>query len=174
MHSGSKYQIDMCHGPLFSKIVLFSVPLMFSYVMQMFFNTADLIVVGRFASADALAAVGSSSGLTSMLLNLFFGLSVGVNVLTARHIGAKDREKVTATVHTAAAVGLCGGIIMAVIGVLGSRWALRQMSTPENSWIRQRFTCRSTAPGSRFPWLIISAVPFCVRRATPGGRCSSW
>ena len=131
MNSGSKYQIDMCHGPLFSKIVLFSVPLMFSYVMQMFFNTADLIVVGRFASADALAAVGSSSGLTSMLLNLFFGLSVGVNVLTARHIGAKDREKVSATVHTAAAVGLCGGIIMAVIGVLGSRWALRQMSTPE-------------------------------------------
>ena len=106
----------MCHGPLFSKIVLFSVPLMFSYVLQMFFNTADLIVVGRFASADALAAVGSSYGLTSIVLNIFFGLSVGVNVLTARHIGARDRKKVADTVHTAAAAGLYGGLIMAVIG----------------------------------------------------------
>ncbi|MBE6373320.1 MAG: MATE family efflux transporter [Lentisphaerae bacterium] len=131
MHSENKYQIDMCHGPLFSKIVLFSVPLMFSYVLQMFFSTADLIVVGRFASADALAAVGSSYGLTSIVLNIFFGLAVGVNVLTARHIGARDRKKVADTVHTAAAAGLYGGIIMAVIGVLGSRWALRQMSTPE-------------------------------------------
>ncbi len=131
MHPGSKYQIDMCHGPLFSKIVLFSVPLMFSYVLQMFFNTADLIVVGRFASADALAAVGSSSGLTSIVLNIFFGLSVGVNVLTARHIGARNLKKAADTVHTAAAVGLLGGIIMSVIGVLGSRWALRQMCTPE-------------------------------------------
>ena len=131
MHSERKYRIDMCHGPLFSKIVLFSVPLMFSYVLQMFFNTADLIVVGRFASADALAAVGSSYGLTSIVLNIFFGLSVGVNVLTARHIGARDRKKVADTVHTAAAAGLYGGLIMAVIGVLGSRWALRQMSTPE-------------------------------------------
>ena len=131
MNSGSKYQIDMCHGPLFSKIVLFSIPLMCSYVLQMFFNTADLIVVGRFASADALAAVGSSSGLTSIVLNIFFGLSVGVNVLTARHIGARNLKKASDTVHTAAAVGILGGIIMSVIGVLGSRWALRQMCTPE-------------------------------------------
>lgn len=132
MNSDSKYQIDMCHGPLFSKLILFSVPLMFSYILQMMFNTADLIVIGRFASSEALAAVGATSGLTTLVLNIFFGLSVSVNVLTARGIGAKDRKNVADTMHTAAAVALYGGLAIAVIGILISKPMLRLMSTPEN------------------------------------------
>lgn len=132
MGSAKKYQIDMTRGPLFSKIIRFSVPLMFSYVLQMLFNTADLIVVGRFASSEALAAVGATSGLTVLVLNIFFGLAVGVNVLTARFIGAKDRKNISATVHTAAAVGLYGGILMAAIGILASRPMLQLMATPDN------------------------------------------
>ena len=81
MNTTNKYQIDMTHGPLFSKIVIFSLPLMSSYVMLVLFNTIDLVVIGRFASREAMAAVGATSGLTVLVLNIFFGLSVGVNVL---------------------------------------------------------------------------------------------
>ena len=94
---------------------------MSSYVMQVLFSTVDLIVIGRFASSKAMAAVGATSGLTVLVLNIFFGLSVGVNVLAARYIGARDRKNLSASVHTAAAVGLYGGLVMAVIGILISR-----------------------------------------------------
>ena len=79
----NKYQIDMCRGPLFGQIVLFSVPLMLSGLLQLLFNAADLIVVGRFASHEALAAVGATSSLTALIVNVFMGLSVGTNVLVA-------------------------------------------------------------------------------------------
>ena len=131
-HSGSKYQIDMAHGPLFGKIVRFSIPLMFSYVLQMLFHVADLIVLGQFSDSKAMAAVGATSGVTVLVMNIFFGLSVGINVLTARYIGARDRRRISKTIHTAAAAGLYGGLIMAAIGILASRPVLCLMDTPES------------------------------------------
>ena len=83
------YEMDMCSGPLFGKILLFTLPLMLSGILQLFFNAADVVVVGRFAGNEALAAVGSTGSLTNLLVNLFIGLSVGANILVARDYGAK-------------------------------------------------------------------------------------
>jgi len=152
MKSTEKYQIDMSHGPLFGKIVLFSLPLMSSYVMQVLFSTIDLIVIGRFASSKAMAAVGATSGLTVLVLNIFFGLSVGVNVLAARYIGARDRKNLSASVHTAAAVGLYGGLVMAVIGILISRPVLKMMHTP----------AEILNQSSLYMWIYCSSIPFII------------
>lgn len=84
------YEIDMCHGPLLKQIIIFSVPLMLSGILQLLFNAADIIVVGRFTGSDALAAVGSTSSLINLLVNLFIGISVGANVLFGRFCGAHD------------------------------------------------------------------------------------
>ena len=86
------YEIDMCHGPLFGKIIRFSIPLMLSGILQLLFNAADIIVVGRFVGSTALAAVGSTSSLINLLINLFIGFSVGANVLVARFHGHR-RER---------------------------------------------------------------------------------
>ncbi|MBO4632500.1 MAG: MATE family efflux transporter [Lentisphaeria bacterium] len=132
MNSGSKYQIDMCHGPLFGKIVRFSIPLMISNIMQVLFNIIDLIVIGRYAPHEAMAAVGSCGPLINTILSIFFGLSVGANVLAARYIGAKDRVQVFRSVHTAMAVALYGGVLLAVVGILISKPLLIWMATPES------------------------------------------
>ena len=130
MNRGSKYNIDMVHGPLFQKIILFALPLILTNVMQLMFHAADLIVLGQFADPKAMAAVGATNGLTTFVLNLFFGLSTGVNVLTAQYIGARDPRNVARTVHTSMAIAFYGGAVMAVIGVLISRPMLRLMATP--------------------------------------------
>ena len=89
------YEMDMCSGPLLSKLIVFAVPLMLSGILQLLFNAADIIVVGRFAGSESLAAVGSTSSLINLLVNLFIGLSIGANVLVAQLYGAnklKDLE----------------------------------------------------------------------------------
>ena len=121
MNSVGKYQIDMTHGPLFGKVVLFSIPLMISNVVQVLFHVIDVIVIGRYAPHEAMAAVGSCGSLISTILSVFFGLSVAGNVLSARYIGARDRMQVFRSVHTAMATALYGGIVLAVIGFFISR-----------------------------------------------------
>ena len=88
-----KYEIDMCNGPILKKMLIFALPLMLSSILQLLFNAADIVVVGRFAGDDSLAAVGSTSSLINLLTNLFIGLSVGANVLVARYFGAKKEEE---------------------------------------------------------------------------------
>ena len=106
--SSKKYEIDMCSGPLLGKIMIFYVPLMLSGVLQLLFNAADIVVVGRFAGNEALAAVGSTGSLTNLIVNLFIGLSVGTNVLVARFYGAKQDGELTETVQTAIATAMAG------------------------------------------------------------------
>lgn len=132
MAGGKKYQIDMTSGPLFGKIVRFSLPLMAANVMQLLFHAVGLIVLGRFADGKSIAAVGSTSGLTVLILNIFLGLATGVNVLVARYVGAKDRRKASLTVHTAMATALYGGAGMALVSLLIARPMLVWMATPEN------------------------------------------
>ncbi len=132
MAGGKKYQIDMTSGPLFGKIVRFSLPLMAANVMQLLFHAVGLIVLGRFADGKSIAAVGSTSGLTVLILNIFLGLATGVNVLVARYVGAKDRKKASLTVHTAMATALFGGAAMALVSLLIARPMLVWMATPEN------------------------------------------
>lgn len=125
-----KYEIDMCNGPILKKMLLFAVPLMLSSILQLLFNAADIVVVGRFAGDDSLAAVGSTSSLINLLTNLFIGLSVGANVLVARYFGAKKEEELKETVHTAMALSIIGGIILTIVGIVGAPVILGWMQTP--------------------------------------------
>lgn len=126
------YEIDMCNGPLFSKILLFSLPLMLSGILQLLFNAADIVVVGRYTGNHALAAVGSTSALINLLVNLFVGLSVGVNVMVGKYYGARRDSEIHETVHTAVLTAVFAGAILMVIGVLLSRPMLQLMDTPED------------------------------------------
>lgn len=132
MDRSSKYTMDMCNGPLLKKIILFAIPLMLSGVLQLLFNAADVIVVGRFTGNEALAAVGSTSSLINLLINLFVGVSVGANVLLGKHIGARDEENASKTVHTAVTFSLVVGIAMIFVGFFLSRPLLELMGTPED------------------------------------------
>lgn len=126
-----KYSMDMCEGPILKKMLLFALPLMASSLLQLLFNAADIIVVGRFAGDHSLAAVGSTSSLINLLVNLFMGCSVGTNVLTARYFGAKKKEDLSDTVHTTIALSIVSGLLLTVIGVLGAPVLLELMQTPE-------------------------------------------
>ncbi|WP_418718744.1 MATE family efflux transporter [Candidatus Allofournierella merdipullorum] len=124
--------MNMTSGPLFGKIAAFAFPLMCSSVLQLLFNAADIIVVGRYAGNTALAAVGSTSALINLIVNLFVGLSVGANVLIARSYGAGDLKAVHKGVHTAMLTALVGGIGLIFVGVALSRPMLAWMGTPED------------------------------------------
>lgn len=126
------YEIDMVNGPLLGKMLLFAVPLMLSGVLQLLFNAADIIVVGQFSGSQALAAVGSTSALINLLVNVFMGLSIGSNVLTARYVGARDEAELSDTVHTAITVSLIAGAALIFIGVLLAEPLLLLMGTPED------------------------------------------
>jgi len=126
------YEIDMCNGPLFGKILIFYIPLMLSGILQLLFNAADIVVVGRFAGNQALAAVGSTSSLINLLVNVFIGLSVGANVLVARFYGANQEKELSEMVHTAVMTSLVSGCILIVIGIALAKPALTLMDTPED------------------------------------------
>ena len=123
---------DLTSGPMLQKIILFSLPLAASSVLQLLFNAADVGVVGRFAGSSALAAVGANGALINLLVNLFVGLSLGANVVAARCFGAKDEEGVHTTVQTSVTLGLVSGLFLAVVGIFAARGLLELMSCPED------------------------------------------
>ena len=126
----SKYEIDMCNGSIMDKLISFSLPLMLSSILQLMFNAVDIIVVGRFSSSQALAAVGSTTALINIFTNLFIGISLGANVLAARYFAAGRDKEMSEAVHTAITLALISGVIMAFVGVGMSRTALALMATP--------------------------------------------
>lgn len=126
----SKYEIDMCNGSIMDKLISFSLPLMLSSILQLMFNAVDIIVVGRFSSSQALAAVGSTTALINIFTNLFIGISLGANVLAARYFAAGRDKEMSEAVHTAITLALISGVIMAFVGVGMSRTALSLMATP--------------------------------------------
>ena len=130
--AGTAYEMDMCSGPLFSKLVVFAVPLMLSGILQLLFNAADIIVVGRYAGSESLAAVGSTSSLINLLVNVFIGLSVGANVLVAQYFGAHRMKDLEETVHTAMMLAVIGGVILIAVGTLLAAPLLELMGTPED------------------------------------------
>jgi len=125
-----KYEVDMCSGSVFSKMLLFALPLMCSSILQLLFNAADIVVVGRFAGDNALAAVGSNTALINLLTNIFVGLSVGSNVLTAQYYGAKKDSDLKETVHTSMLLSIYSGVLLTVIGLVGARGLLELMQAP--------------------------------------------
>ena len=122
----------MVNGPILKKMLLFTIPLMFSSILQLLFNAADIVVVGRFAGDNSLAAVGCNGALINLMTNVFLGLSVGGNVLAARDYGAGNEEELGKTVHTAMLLGIISGIILTIAGVIFAPQLLELMQTPEN------------------------------------------
>lgn len=123
----------MLTGPLLKKLLLFSLPLMVSSVLQLLFNAADVVVVGRYASYASLAAVGSTTAIVNLVVNLLIGMAVGVNVVVARYIGEGDKSReISAAIHTAVAMALVGGLILGGAGCAMAEWILRMISTPED------------------------------------------
>ena len=125
-------EMDMLSGGLAGKLILFSLPLACSSILQQLFNSADVAVVGRFAGDTALAAVGSCVALVGIFVNLIVGLSVGPNAVLANLIGQKKRERINPMIHTILTFGLILGILLMVIGMLVSRSVLELSGTPDS------------------------------------------
>lgn len=130
--AGKQTAVDMTHGPLAKKILFFALPLAASSVLQQLFNAADLAVVGRFANAQAMAAVGSNGAVINLLVSLFVGMSVGANVLIGNLIGAGHRERVREAVHTSVLLALVAGIFLLGLGIILTPFILHLMSAPED------------------------------------------
>ena len=126
-----KYSMNMCEGPLFSKIWIFTIPLILSGLLQLLFNAVDMIVAGRYVGKEALAAIGSTSSLINLLTNVFIGLSTAANVLVARFFGSGRENDVHETVHTSIALSVICGIIMSALGIAVAPKLLILMGTHE-------------------------------------------
>ena len=132
MRKTARYEMDMTSGPIMMKMIRFTVPLMFSTILQLLYNAADMVVVGRFAGSTALAAVGATGAITTLLVNLFMGLSVGASVAVAQHYGANRYKDVSQSVHTTVALAVGGGIVIGILGIVLARPLLTAMATPED------------------------------------------
>ena len=124
-----RYEMDLCTGALWKKILLFSVPLMFTNLLQVVFNRSDVAVVGKFAGSLALGSVGSTSILVTMFTGILIGMASGVNALTALYIGAKNDRNVRETVHTACILCLSSGLLILLFGFTFARHILTMMNT---------------------------------------------
>lgn len=122
---------NMCKGPIFKGIILYTLPIILSSLLQLFFNAADLIVVGNFGSENSVAAVGSTGSLTSLIVNGFIGLSVGAGATVARALGAGNYREASTAVHTSITVAVIGGAVISLIGIFCSEFFLTLMGSPE-------------------------------------------
>ncbi len=132
MAQKSGHAVDFTSGSIGKKMIIFALPLMFSSILQLLFNAADIIVVGKFAGDECVAAVGSTTSLINLIVNLFIGLSVGANVMVANYFGAKKTEDLSETIHTAIAVSVISGLILSVIGFFFAPEILKLMNTPDD------------------------------------------
>lgn len=126
----AKVETDMLHGPLLGKIVMFALPYAATGILQQLFNSVNVFVVGRFDSSHAMAAVGATTFLINLIINLFLGVSVGANAVIANNIGRRDLQAVHRAVSTTAALSLIGGAILLVVGLLVATPLLRLLGTP--------------------------------------------
>lgn len=125
-------KMDMLHGSLLDKILLFAMPLAACSILQQLFNSVGTAVVGRFASSEALAAVGSNSSVISLMVTLFSGISLGSNVVIANYIGQCDKKRVPRVVHTAVTLALLSGVFLLVLGQFVAHPILVLMGAPKN------------------------------------------
>lgn len=124
--------LDMVRGPLFGNILSYTVPIILTSLLQLLFNAADLVVVGRFCGSVSVAAVGATGSLTSLMVNFFIGFSVGTGVTVAHALGGRENEAVRRTIHTTLPMALVCGLFLTVVGIVFSEEFLRLMGTPEN------------------------------------------
>lgn len=127
-----RLQGSLTEGPLLSNIILYTIPIILTSVLQLLFNAADLVVVGQYRGSASLAAVGATGAVTNLIINLFIGLSVGAGVSVAHGLGSKNDEAVHRTVHTALPAAIVSGLVLTVVGVSMAEQFLTWMGTPEN------------------------------------------
>jgi len=127
-----KKEISMLDGNLFPNIIRYTIPIILTSLLQVLFNAADLVVVGRFSGSISVAAVGATGSITTLCINLFLGLSVGAGVCVAHGIGCDNKETVHKTVHTAIPTALISGVVLTIFGVVMSDKLLALMGTPDN------------------------------------------
>jgi len=123
------YEMNMTEGPILKKLIRYSLPLIGTNLLQILFNSADVVVLGKMVDAYAMGAVGSTSSLINLLLGLFVGLSSGASVIVSRRMGAKDEEGAHKAVGTAIFLSLICSAILLVVGVTCSRYFLQWMDT---------------------------------------------
>lgn len=127
MVATKKKPVCMTEGPLFGKILLFILPLMATNLLQTFYNAADMMVVGLSSEPDAVGAIGITGAFISLVINIFVGFATGANVVVARHLGAKEDDRTSRTVHTSLVIALLFGTVSALIGLVISRPVLAMM-----------------------------------------------
>lgn len=127
------HSVDMTKGSPLKHILRFAIPLIFTGLLQSLYNSADMVVVGRFAGENALAAVGSTSSAINLIINLFIGMSTAAGVLVARKFGAKNQSGVTKAVHTAIALSIVGGAFLTIVGFFVSEPLMIVMGAPKET-----------------------------------------
>ena len=132
MTDHKKRTIDMTSGPIIGPLILFILPLLGNGVFQQLYNTVDFIFIGNILNKTAAAAVGASSSLIYCTIGVFLGISVGTSVAISHAFGADDPEDSDKVLHTSAAFGIIGGILLAVIAILFAPQILQLLNTPEN------------------------------------------
>ena len=135
MRSAESKRLDMLHGPIWSKLPQFALPVAATAILEQLFNASDIAVVGNFTGADktiAVAAVGANSALIALIVNLFIGIALGANVVIANAVGRGDREAVQKAVHTSIVFSLLGGIVVAALGELAAAALLRTLHVPDD------------------------------------------
>ena len=130
--SSNRYEMDMTQGTLLPQILRFSVPLILTNVLQILYSAVDVAVVGRFASAEAMAAVSSSSSLIALMTKIFIGLSLGANVLVAQAYGSGNHQRIRESVHTSMLLSLLSGGLVMAVGLCLGRPMLTWMNTPDD------------------------------------------
>ena len=144
MKNSSKQSVkmDMLHGSLFDKMLMFAMPLAACSILQQLFNSVGTAVVGRFASSEALAAVGSNSSVIALMVTLFSGISLGSNVVIANYIGQNDTKRIPRVVHTAVSLALLSGVFLLILGqFVGSSNPFADGCHQRISFILQRYIC---------------------------------
>lgn len=127
-----KNSIDMVNGPLLKNLILYSIPIMLTSILQLLFNAADLVVVGRYCGSVSLAAVGATGSISMLVINMFMGLSVGAGVSVAHGLGARNDKAVSTVIHTAIPTAIISGAILTAVGLIIARSVLELMGTPDN------------------------------------------
>lgn len=153
----------MLQGSLLRNIVTYTIPVILTGLLQLLFNAADLMVVGRFCGSVSVAAVGATTSLTNLIVNLFIGLSVGAGVTVAHAMGAKNEDMVHRTVHTAIPAALISGAVLTLVGVLFSESFLTLMGTLKMYCRSRPSICESISAALRLPCFITSALLFSAR-----------
>ena len=126
-----RQKVNMLNGPLFSGIVSYTIPIILTSLLQLLFNAADLVIVGRFCGSISVAAVGATGSITTLIINLFMGLSIGAGVTVAHGLGSREEDVVHRAVHTAVPAAIISGIILTMVGVSFSETLLSWMGTPD-------------------------------------------